>query len=50
MCDLIRYEMDEVGDQLVKTWIGAQTGESSDAKFFIGLVQDGAADAFEVEL
>jgi len=50
VCDLVSDELNKVGDQLVKPRIGAQAGEGGNAELFVGLVENGAADSFEVKL
>jgi hypothetical protein len=48
VCDLVSHELNKVGYQLMETRIGSQTGKGGDAELFVGLVQNGTADAFEV--
>lgn len=51
--DLIRNEVDKVGEELVEAWVGAdglQGGHAQSGLFFIGvIVEDGGLDLVEVE-
>lgn len=50
MRDFFGYELHEIRYQLVETWVVAKTGQGCHAVLVVGLIEEGAADFFEVQL